>query len=91
MNRDAYESWFVNVIHVRENSIGRKTRECMTVSFDSFRDAFEYWVDRNYLLRCTDLVEKRREQWTVEEPSRLPSIIKGCRKRSYVPDWVIEW
>ena len=91
MDTNAYEGWCVNVIHVRENSIGRKFKECITVSFDSLRDAFEYWVDRNYLLRCTDLVERRRESWMVEEPTRLPSLVSGCRKRTYVEGWKLEW
>lgn len=86
------ESWYVRIVHSRENSIGRCYREATVISFHSLQKAFEYWADRTYLLRCTDLLQLgRRESWKVESPVRHIPVMDGFKKKRYIDDYMIEW
>ena len=63
---------------------GRRESRTWRVVFRSFAEAFWYYVERNYLLRCTNYVREncqRGETLTVSEPTTEYFTMGTCDRR----------
>lgn len=84
--------WYVRVVKTEVNSIGRAFRTAYRMTFHSLRDAFEYYVDRNYLLGCTDKVPTgRRLRWSIEAPTREMPLIMDFDRYKTIQDYQVDW